>query len=132
MKNLLKILFNHERYQSISVILCIIMLTFMASCRPRCHSLIEPGKKITAEELQGEVELLNGRIQSEVKSLEQQEAIRTLLLSLAQTSLAAGSFNITSALTGAIALLGTGAFIDNTRKRKAIRTLEAVSNPADV
>lgn len=123
LKNLLRFLFNHERYQTVSVILCVIMLSFMLSCQPKCNSLITPGKKITSEELQGEVDLLNSRIQSEIKSLEQQEAIRTLLLSLAQTSISAGSFNITSALTGAIALLGAGAFIDNTRKRKTIKTL---------
>ena len=132
MVKLFKTLLNHERYQSCSIILCVVMIIFMASCRPRCNSLINPGTKITAEELQGEVELLNGRIQSEIKSLEQQEAIRTLLLSLAQTSIAAGSFNITSAATGAIALLGTGAFIDNTRKRKTIKTLSVNSKTADV
>ena len=132
MKKFLKTILNHERYQSIAVVACVVMIIFMSSCRPKCNSLLTPNQKITAEELQGEIELLNGKIQSEVKSLEQQEAIRTLLLSLAQTSIAAGSFNITSALTGAIALLGTGAFIDNTRKRKTIKTLSVNPKPADV
>lgn len=123
MKKLLSTLFNHERYQSISIILCAIMLCFMASCTPKCHSILDPSKQITQTELEGEIALLQSRIDVEIETLEQQEAVRTLLLSLAQTYVVGGGFNPMSALTGVIALLGTGAVIDNTRKRKEIKKL---------
>jgi hypothetical protein len=122
--DLIKTLLNHERYQTISVILCVVMIIFMASCRPRCNSLLVEGKRVTSEELQGEIDFLEGRIQSEIKTLEQQEEIRALLLGMAQTAVSTGSFNWQSAATGALALLGGGAFVDNIRKRKAVKVLE--------
>ena len=123
MKKLLSALFNHERYQSIAVVCVAVFLVFMYSCRPKCRSIFDPARQITREELNGEVALLQSRINNELDNLEQQEAIRTLLLSLAQNYAATGVFNPLSALTGAIALLGTGAVIDNARKRKEIKKL---------
>lgn len=123
MKKSLSELFNHERYQTIAVILTITMLIWMMSCSPKCHSILEPGKQITRIELDGEVALLQSRIDNELQNLEQQKAIRTLLLSLAQGYATTGGFNPVSALTGVLALLGTGAVIDNTRKRKEIKKL---------
>lgn len=125
MKKLLNELFNHERYQTISIILTVIFLLLMYSCRPQCNSILDPSKKITREELNGEIALLQSRIDSELKNIEQQEAIRTLLLSLAQNYAATGVFNPLSALTGAIALLGTGAVIDNARKRRDLKKYES-------
>ena len=122
-KNLLLTLFNHERYQTISVLLCTVMLVWMSSCSPKCHSLLDPTKEITKTELDGEVSYLQSRIDAEIESLEQQEAIRTLLLSLAQSYVTTGTFSPLSALTGAIALLGTGAVVDNVRKRRDIKKL---------
>lgn len=130
MKKLLSILFNHERYQSISVILVAIMLIFMSSCSPKCRSILNPEIQITRIELDGEIALLQSRINSELDNLEQQEAVRSLLINLAQSYAVTGGFNPLSALTGAIALLGTGAVIDNTRKRKEIKKLCDCTNQA--
>jgi len=124
MKKLLKQLFNHERYQSISIILTIIFMIFLSACEPTCHSLIDPTKKITRIELDGEVPLIQARIDTELKDLEQQAAIRALLISLATQYASSGTFPIGTALTGAIALLGTGAVIDNFRKRADVSKLE--------
>jgi len=122
MKNLLLIFFNHERYQTISVICVIVFLIFMMSCSPKCHSILDPSKRITKIQLDGEIALLQSRIDNELRSLEQQEALQTLFLSLAQSYAATGVINPMSALTGALALLSTGAVIDNARKRKEIKT----------
>lgn len=125
MNEFLKTLFNHERYQTISIILTAIFLIFLSACEPRCHSLIDPQKKITRTELNGEIELLQSRIDSELQDLEQQEAIRTLLLSLANQYVATGAFPVIPAITGAITLLGAGAVVDNVRKRKDVAKLES-------
>jgi len=122
-KKLLSILFNHERYQTISVICVLVFLIFMFSCSPKCHSILEPSKRITKIELDGEITLLQARIDNELRSLEQQEAIQTLFLSLAQSYVATGVINPASAVTGALALLSTGAVIDNARKRREIKKL---------
>ena len=124
MKKLLKQLFNHERYQSISIILTITFMIFLSACEPTCHSLIDPAKKITRIELDGEVALIQARVDTELKDLEQQAAIRALLISLATQYASSGTFPIGTALTGAIALLGTGAVIDNFRKRADVSKLE--------
>lgn len=125
LKKTLKNLFNHERYQTLSVIAAGGMLLWMLSCQPMANSLLDPTKKVTQVELEGEIALLQSRIDKELQSLEQQAAIRNLLLNLAQTYATTGTFNPLSALTGAIALLATGAVIDNGRKRREIKKLEA-------
>lgn len=124
MKKLLKLLFNHERYQSISIILTVLFLIFLSACEPTCHSLLDPAKKITRTELNGEIDLIQARIDTELKDLEQQAAIRQLLISLASQYATSGTFPIGTAITGAIAMLGTGAVIDNFRKRKDVSVLE--------
>jgi len=123
-KKLLSELFNHERYQSISVILAACLLLFMYSCNPKCSSILFPDKKITQAELQGEIGLLQSRIDVATADLEQQQAIRILLIGLANSYAQTGVFSPMSALVGVLGLLGTGAAVDNVRKRKAVKQLE--------
>lgn len=128
MKKLLSTLFNNERYQTIGILLAACFLLWVCSCSPKCNSILDPTRTITKTELQGEVALLQSRINSELENLAQQEAIRTLLLSLAQTYTVTGAFNPMSALTGVIALVGAGGIIDNARKRKEIKKLTALTS----
>lgn len=128
MKKLLLTLFNHERYQSLSIIAACCVLVWMSSCSPKCGSILEPGKQITRTELDGEIALLQSRIDTELKNLEQQEAIRTLLLNLAKTYTTTGTFDVMSALTACLGLVGTGAVIDNVRKRRDVSRLEIELN----
>ncbi len=123
MKKLLSTLFNHERYQTISILLAAGLLLWMTSCTPKLKSILEPGRVITQTELQGEVALIQSRIDSGLENIAQQEAVRTLLLSLAQAYTVAGTFNPMSALTGVLALVSAGGIIDNTRKRRIIKRL---------
>ena len=124
MRKLLLALFNHERYQTLSVIAVAILVITLSSCTPKCHSILTPTKQINQLELEAEVEILNAKIQTEFESLEQQAKLKQLLFDTAKVSIATGSFDPMSAATAVIGLLGGGAMIDNARKRKIIKQLE--------
>lgn len=124
MKAILKQLFNHERYQTISILLVIAGGLWFCSCQSTTRSLLDPNKKITAEELQGEAQLLIQRANSGMADIQAQDAIKQDILTALQAATAAGSFNFGTLLTAGIGLLGSGAVIDNFRKRKDVKKLE--------
>lgn len=125
MKKLLDTLFNHERYQTISVIACALLLTFFYACDPKCKSIIEPGQSVTRAELEMEIETVIAKTNIGYASLEQQEQLRKLLFEQAQAYATTGAINPFAIMTSIGALLGLGATVDNVRKRKVIKRLSA-------
>ena len=123
MKKLLLTLFNHERYQSISVIVCSLLLLFFYGCEPKCNSIIQPNLQITRAELDMEVESIIAKANIGYSSLEQKEELRQLLFEQALTAASTGTVNPIAIITSVGALLGLGATVDNIRKRKEIKKL---------
>lgn len=123
MKKLLTILFNHERYQSISIIVCAALLLYFYGCEPKCKSLIDPSTKINRAELDIEVESIIAKANASYISLEQQEELRQLLFQQALAAASTGSVNPLSLFSSIGILLGVGATVDNVRKRKEIKRL---------
>lgn len=124
MKKFLDLLFNHERYQSISVILICIALIFFFSCEPECNSILEPEKKITQTELEAEIAIVKTRTEKAHLSLEQQQELLNFLFENAILVSQTGTFTPMPFLTGIAAIFGIGATVDNVRKRKEIKTLK--------
>lgn len=123
MKKLLDTLFNHERYQTISLLIATGLLLWFLGCEPKCKSLIDPTQRITRGELDIEIEILISKANLEYASLEQQEKLRDFLLQQALTSASTGTVNPIALMTSVAALLGLGATADNVRKRKVIKRL---------
>ena len=123
MKNLLLLLFNHERYQSISIIIAGVLLLFFYGCEPRVKSIIEPGTQITRSELDAEIEIFVAKANAGYTSLESQEKLREVLFEQALTATSTGTINPIGVLTSIGVILGLGAGIDNVRKRKEIKKL---------
>jgi len=121
MKKILSELFNHERYMSISVLLVIACLFWFYGCQPKVVSLQDPTRKVCREELQAEVDYFIANAEFRFKELDrQQAAIQSLTDQLAVMS-ETGTINPLGIL-GVIGILsGTGATIDNVRKRKVIK-----------
>jgi len=123
MKKLLETLFNHERYQSISIIVCSLLLLYFYGCEPKCKSIITPDENVTRSELDLEIEQVIAKANIGYASLEQQEELRDLLFEQALTAASSGTINPIAILTSAAAILGVGATADNIRKRKEIKRL---------
>jgi len=123
MKNLLLLLFNHERYQSISVIAACLMLLWFFGCPSQCPSILDPAKKVNAIELKAELDFLISKAESGRASIAQQEHLKNLVLQQAILASQTGTINPVALFSSIGAILGTGAVIDNVRKRKEIKSM---------
>ena len=123
MKNLLSTLFNHERYQTISIIACALLLLWFYGCEPKCQSILNTETKVSRAELETEIDIFIAKANAGYTSLEQQEQLRQLLFEQALQSAATGAFNPIALMTSVGAILGLGATADNIRKRKEIKRL---------
>lgn len=123
MHECLKTLFNHERYQTIAVIVTCLLLIWFYGCESTCQSLIDPTKKLNAIELQGELDLILAKAENGRASIEQQEQLKKTILQQAIIAAQTGTINPIALLTSVGTILGIGATVDNVRKRKEIKTL---------
>lgn len=125
MKNLWLTLFNHERYQSISIILAALLLLLFYGCQPKTKSMVNPGQFVTRSELNAEIDMLIAKANIGYASLEQQERLQDLIFEQALVSASTGAVNPIALFTSIATVLGVGAVTDNVRKRKEIKKLSA-------
>jgi hypothetical protein len=117
------LLFNHERYQSISVIICIVLLAVCYGCQSKIESLVSPGKQITREELDIELTALIATAEVRYNRLDQQDELKQALYQIGSLTAQTGSFNPQGLVTTLFSILGVGAITDNVRKRLEIKKL---------
>jgi len=123
MKKLLSTLFNHERYQTITIIVASLLLVVTWGCPGKAPSLLNPQKKVTRAELQNELDLMLIRANQGFARIDQVEEIKNLLFQQAIIAGQTGTVNPFALLTSVGTILGVGATIDNVRKRKEIKLL---------
>lgn len=123
MKKLLNTLFNHERYQSVSVIVVGSLLIWFYGCESSVESIVTPEKKVTRAELRIEIESLIAMTDLRRIDLDKQDEIKSLLLKNALLIASGGAVNPVGVVTALAAVLGIGAAADNVRKRKEIKKL---------
>ena len=117
-------LFNHERYQSISVLITIAFLLYFFGCESKVRSVTNPERKITRSELQLELDTLVSKCEIGFSQLDKQDEIRNLILQQALIAANATSFNPIGLITSLGTVLGIGATVDNVRKRKEIKKIK--------
>lgn len=123
MKKLLSELFNHERYQTITVILVCVILAVVYGCQSKGQSILDPGRKVTARQLQAELDLITAQAEDSFMTIHQQDEFKQFLFEQAIIVGRTGTINPFALLTSLGTLIGTGAVIDNVRKRKEIKKL---------
>jgi len=123
MTNLLKTLFNHERYQTISIIIAAAMLLWFYGCESTCQSLLDPGAKVNRVGLQMELDIIVARAEAGIQDIEKQDRLKDMVLQQAITAGQAGTVNPLALITSIGAVLGIGAGADNVRKRIEIKKL---------
>lgn len=122
-KKLIETLFNHERYQTISIIVAALLLLYFFGCVPKCKSIFNPAETVTRAELDIEIDILIAKANAGYASIESQEELRELLFQQAILAATTGTINPIALLTSVGAVLGVGATVDNVRKRKVIKKL---------
>jgi len=125
MSKLLNKLFNHERYQSIAVIIAALFLVWVYGCQSRCESLMVSGRQITRGELELEISSLIQQAEMRSQSIHTQDQVKRLLFQQALIAAGGVPLNPVTVLASVGSLLGLGASVDNIRKRKEIKTLKS-------
>lgn len=120
----LKTLFNHERYESIAIIIAAGMLIWFYGCESKVPGIKDPEKQVTRTELQMEIDQLLDMAEYRYTQLDQQDQIKEALLTHAMLVAQGGTINPIAVVTAIAGVLGIGATVDNVRKRKELKSLK--------
>jgi hypothetical protein len=125
MKTLFATLSNHERYQSISVLIAVAVIVWFVGCEPKTQSILEPGKTITRANLQLELDTITRKAEIGFANIEQQERLRELIFKQGLIAAQTGTIDPIALMTSVFGIVGVGAVVDNVRKRRTIKDLSA-------
>jgi len=124
MKKLLDTFLNHERYQTIAIILIIILLIWSYGCPSKVQSLRSPGQRVTRSEFEIEVTSLLSTAEVRLLDLDRQDNIKRLIFDNLLLTAQSGQFNLVGLVAGVATILGIGATVDNVRKRKELKDIK--------
>lgn len=124
MKKLLSNLINHERYQSIAIIVCIGLLLIFYGCESQVASLVRPDQRVGRQEFINEVNQFLNLAEIRIANLDKQDAIRAKLFEIGLLTAQTGAFNPIGLITAMAGILGVGATVDNVRKRRDLKKWE--------
>lgn len=114
---------NHERYQVISVALCLVIIVTGLCCESQTTSIIDPTKKITRAQLNAELEKMAIDLDQRYAELDKQDELKAVLYEHLMLWTTTGTFNPTALVPLLASLLGVGAITDNVRKRITIKKM---------
>lgn len=134
---------DHNRYVALALVFGVLLSVGMLSCQPKTGSLIEPGKKVTAQEFAREALVVEADVKGKLAAIEvglvdltAQYELRAkgieLLAGLGNLA-ATGGLNPTTAAGAVLQLLTLvalgGGVLDNRRKDKVIAAKSSASAP---
>lgn len=122
--NWLKTLLNHERYQSVAIIIICGFLLWFYGCDSKCDSLTRPNTQVTRSGLAHEIQSLQRLTELRYADLDRQDAFRTTVVEQALLVGATGQFNLYGVMAALAATIGIGATVDNVRKRVELKKLK--------
>jgi hypothetical protein len=119
--------FNENHGISIAAALVVIFGVWFYGCESTVRSLNDPNVKVTRTELQGEINAYLATAQSKMRTLDEQDAIRKVILDNASIIAASGSFNPIGAINALISILAIGSAVDS---RNKVAKLTATATPS--
>lgn len=100
----------------IAMILCIGLLFWTVACPPRTQSIVSPETKVTAAELQLELDTIISTARLRMADLEKQQEFRDIILQNALLVIQTGTFNPLGIVTSLLTFYGVGSIANSTRK----------------
>lgn len=110
---------NHERYTVVGLVVSVLLICWMTSCESKVRSIKFPMKKLTRQQMQTEVDSFMAEAEYRFQQLNQQDAIKKLLLQNAMLVSQGGTFNPYAIIPSVAALLGIGCTVDRVRSVKS-------------
>jgi len=126
----IKSFFNHERYQSLSFVVVLILLSTTHGCDSKIESIRYPGTRITRGQLEIEVNNFLQEAEIRAEQLNIQDELKTTFYRIGMTTIESGTLNPIGLITTIAGILGIGATADNVRKRRDIKKWESRSAAA--
>lgn len=114
---------NHERYQVIAVIVCLVIIITGLCCESQTRSITNPAQKVTRAQLNAELDKMLIDIDQRYADLDRQDELKAVLYEHLMLWSAAGTFNPAALVPLLASVLGVGAIADNVRKRRDIKRL---------
>lgn len=123
---------RHNQGAFVALIICAILMVWSFGCQSKVTSLIHEDRKVTAEELnleldqevnrlEAELELIIRKAELKAADLKRQDAIKQKLFDFAAITAQSGGLNIPGLLATTFSVLGFGAVVDNRIKDKVIK-----------
>lgn len=123
---------SHNQGLFVALVICAGLLVWTLGCESKVTSLVDPVRKVTAAELDLELESESARLEAELDQLvrsaqikqaelARQDAIKKKLFDFAALSATSGTVNPAGIITLVGSLLGIGAVVDNRIKDKVIK-----------
>lgn len=123
---------RHNQGTLVAMIVCAALLVWGIGCKSKVASLVDPRKKVTAEELSFELDKMTAKLNAELDALIQmaelrqqdlfrQDEVKRKLFEFAAMTYEAGTFNPAGVITLVGSLLGVGLVVDNRIKDKVIK-----------
>lgn len=117
----IKTFLNHERYQTIAIVLVVGLLIWFIGCQSKVKSIVDPARNVTRPQLHAEVEYFLATAETKFADLDKQDEFKQLLLNNAIVFSQTGTINPYAILVTFAGIWGAGATADNIRKRKALK-----------
>lgn len=118
----LKNFFNHERFTSIGLLLTCLLIVWIIACESKVRSIRYPDRKYTRAQMQTELDTYLAEYDYSIMRLDQQDAIKKILLDNMVLVSQGGVFNPYGLIPLALAVVGTGATVDRVRSVKKKKT----------
>jgi len=116
---------NHERYQTISIFLVLILLIVAYGCESKVESIRTPGTRINRGELEIEINTILQEAELRADELNMKDDLKETLYRIGVTTAQSGTVNPIGVLSAIAGILGIGAITDNVRKRRDIKKWES-------
>ena len=124
MRKILTELFNHERYESIAVLICSVLLFWFYGCASKIPSIINPTENVTRAQFELEIDAFYAKAEQRLTALDKQDELKALLFEKSLLIVQGGTVNPIGIVTSLAAILGIGATVDNVRTRKKLKKAE--------
>lgn len=121
----LKELFNHERYQSIAILVIAAFFLWFYGCESKVRSLANPQLQVTRTSLEAEVDFYLAQAEIRFRDLDRMDEFKRVLVEKTLLIAEGGTVNPYGIIATIIGILGIGATVDNVRKRVEIKTVKA-------